>query len=148
MRIIEDIIIPVLLNMGAGCLYEKVKKPVLDAAYERALQRWSVNSSIREEMAKHQLMHLTQLAEYITSPETLKNKEIAKLLVFWEEELRKDEEAYQYMHEILERETLAVVRKSQAVLARSGEIIQELKEEQLKLMKEVRDCPKSQNIPC
>ena len=52
------------------------------------------------------------------------------------------------MHEILEKETLAVVRKNQAVLVRSGEIIQKLKEGQLKLMEEVRDCPKSQNIPC
>lgn len=89
-----------------------MKRPVLDAAYERALHRWSVNSSIREEMAKHQFTHLIQLAKYITSPETVKNREIAKLLILWEEELRKDEEAYQYIHEMLERETLAVVRKN------------------------------------
>lgn len=138
MELIDDIVIPVFLNMGASYLYEKLKRPVLDVAYERALRRWSVNNSIREEMAKHQLAHLTQLSEYIISPETEKNQEIAKLLTLWEEELRKDEKAYQYIHEILEKETLAVVRKNQSMLERVGEIIQELKDGQTGLIDEVR----------
>ena len=138
MGIIDDIVVPIFLNMGASYLYEKVKRPVLDTAYKHALRRWSVNNSIREEMAKHQLAHLTQLADYITSPETIKNHEIAKLLMLWEEELRKDVEAYQYIHEMLEKETLAVGRENQGMLMQAGKFMQELKDGQRKLMDEVK----------
>lgn len=50
MGIIDDIVVPIFLNMGASYLYEKVKRPVLDTAYKHALRRWSVNNSIREEL--------------------------------------------------------------------------------------------------
>lgn len=138
MVIIDDIVVPVLLSMGANYLYEKFKGSVLDAAYERALHRWSRNNSIREDMARHRLSHLKELAGYIISPETVKNQEIAKLLMFWEEELREDKDAYQYMHEVLERETLAGVRENQSLLIRSGRIMQQLQKGQIELLKEIK----------
>lgn len=104
-----DILISLFISLGANYIYDMFGKDILSQTYQRALDKWSRNNAIREEMAKHEMSHLKRLHEYILKPESIKEKEVAELLMLWEKELIKEKN---YIIPFLVRNNLVISNKN------------------------------------
>ncbi len=74
-----------------GDLQERV-----DKAYQRALKRWSKNSSVRESLSSRYFAYIDNLKDYIITPEAVNVDSLVKL---WAEELRSDPICYDFILE-------------------------------------------------
>lgn len=103
---IDDIVLSFGISYLAGNVpqikdwIEKKKsvKEQMDACYDKALNRWSVNSGVREYEQKHKCRHLDELQQTLSGGE-VDSPFYAELIQLWLDEMRKNEVCYHFILE-------------------------------------------------
>lgn len=89
-----------LIDKGLEKLADKFAPNPIDKAYDQALKRWCRNSEIREKYAIYKHSHFEAFREYVQKGPDMCDKELLSLCKLFEEELKRDSKAYQFIQDI------------------------------------------------
>lgn len=130
---IDDIVLGFGISYLAGKLpqikdwIEKNKsvKEQMDACFDKALKRWSVNSGVRNYEQIHKCRHLDELQQTLSGGE-VESSYYAELIQLWLDEMRKNEVCY---HFILEHKIDQHTNKLDASFSALAEHIKQVAEQ-------------------
>ena len=74
-------------------------KEKMDQCYQKALERWCANDTLRQRIAQQKYSGIAQLTETATQSNEEDAAAIMNLAVLWAEELRKDDECAHFIQE-------------------------------------------------
>lgn len=91
-----------LVSKGMDKIIDKLSENPIDKAYDKALKRWCKNDQIRKSLSAHKFSHFEEFEKYIENKDIC-NNEIYDLCVLFEEELQKDEKAYHFLNDLVNK---------------------------------------------
>ena len=100
---VKDTITGHITDKIFAALHDKLMPSKVEKAFNKALEKWSKNSDIRNYHYGRRFQTIQEFANYLINRQELNNKSDSELFNIFEEELRKDSGTYQLLLELREQ---------------------------------------------